>query len=397
MSEEKPSTAVTQEKPTPKPAPSAPTQEQPVKQSPSKQKGDRGRSSGILILLFIILAASAGGAYFGLKLWQKQAADATNIKALNERLAQQSQTLSKLQSTGESLSKKFVTSQTQISSQLEQQQANIDGFVSQINAIRGSTRKDWLLAQAEYLLRIANQRLLIEKDPDTSEALLEAANEVLAEINDAALMPVRIKIAEELLLLRSQARGQIDSLLMRLNAVSNQLASLNFDSRVVLPETKTTQDPQSASETKQVIEKNWWQRLVDKLESAFARAISIQRSEEPRSLPPSPEYSAYLKQNLALRIEQVKLLLMRHRFDDFSTQLSGSIEWARDSFPLYNASIDAILRELSAINSARPQQTELDISGSLELLRSKIEQKYRDHTLDMRTPADNQDSEEATE
>ncbi len=114
-------------------------------------------------------------------------------------------------------------------------------------------------------------------------------------------------------------------------------------------------------------------------------------------MPPSPEYSAYLKQNLALRIEQAKLLLMRHRLDEFSTQLSGSIEWARNSLPLNNTSINALLEELLAINEARPQQADLEIAGSLELLRSKIEQKYRDHSLDMRTPADTKNREDATE
>lgn len=397
MSEEKPSTAVTQEKPSAKPASSSPPQPKQAKPSSIEKKNDRGGSAGTFILLLILIVAIAAGGYFGQQLWEKQAVDAQGIKALTDQLAKQNQALTKLQNSEQSLNDKLLKDQAQISAQLQRQQVNIDSFVSQLDAIRGSTRKDWLLAQAEYLLRIANQRLVIEKDPATSEALLEAATEVLAEINDAALMPVRIKIAEELLLLRSQARGQIDNLLMRLNAVSNQLASIDFDKRVILPASKATTDLQATLETEPLTERNWWQGLIAKLESAFSRAISIQRSEEPRSLPPSPEYSAYLKQNLALRIEQAKLLLMRHRIDEFATQLSGSIEWARNSFPVNNTRIETLLKELSAINEARPQQADMEISGSLELLRSKIEQKYRDHSLDMRTPADAKNSEDATE
>ena len=397
MSEEKPSTKVTQEKPTPQPAPSSPTQTKQAKASTVEKTSERGGSAGTLALLLIVITAIAIGGYFGMQLWQKQDAGTNAIRTLTDQLVHQNQALSNLQSSEQALNEKLINRQTEIDALLRQQQVNIDNFVSQINAIRGSTRKDWLLAQAEYLLRIANQRLVIEKDPSTSEALLEAANDVLAEINDPALMPVRIKIAEELLLLRSQARGQIDTLLMRLNAVSNQLASLNLDKKIVSSKTSNATTTQTAQAPEQSNEQNWWQRLVTKLESAFSRAISIQRSEEPHSLPPSPEYSAYLKQNLALRIEQAKLLLMRHRLDAFSTQLGGSIEWARNSFPQNDARIDALLSELLAINEARPHQEDLEISGSLELLRSKIEQKYRDRTLDMRAPADKSNNEDATE
>lgn len=237
---------------------------------------------------------------------------------------------------------------------------------------------------------------MIEKDPMTSEALLQAADAVLAEINDPSLMPVRIKIAEELLLLRGLSRGQIDSLLMRLNAVSNQLSTLRLDSRARSKNSETAAT-QSSSDTAPAQNENWWQRILAKLNAAFSRAISIQRHEEPLQLPPSPEYSAYLKQNLALRIEQAKLLLMRHRFDDFTAELSGSVEWAKNSFPTQHPSIDAIIKELAEISALPPQAQEIEISGSLELLRARIESKYRDHTLELRTPAEDTIKEGASE
>ncbi len=413
MSEEKPSKAITKEQATAQPAASTPskpdatpeatsgsaskkeqgTQGKPTsgtrpKANQTKQSPGRGSNTLIILLLIAILGAIAAGAYFGQQLWQQQTLGAQTIQSLSDRLREQSLALSKMQQTEQSLGQSVSTTQNQLETALKAQQNSIDSFAAQLNAIKGSTRKDWLLAEAEYLLRIANQRLVIEKDTATSEALFQAADQVLAEIDDAALMPVRIKIAEELLLLRSQARGQVESLLMRLNAVSNHLATMNLDPRevTVRPAMETTET--STEESGQSNDIAWWQQLLNKLGSAFSKAISIQRLEEPHSLPPSPEYSAYLKQNLALRIEQAKLLLMRHRFDEFTQELGGTIEWAHRSFPSYHPSVAALLNELSEINAQRPQTRDLDVSGSRELLKAKIEQKYREHSLDIQKPAE---------
>ena len=409
MSEEKPSNSTTEEQTLPKPAtstppgpdstpetatkpnqakPNSPKSEPKQKVKQSRQSSGRGSNVLVILLLIIILGVIAAGAYIGQQLWQQQTLGAQTIESLSSRLREQSLVLSKIQQTEQSLGATLNETKNQVNSALKSQQQSIDSFASQLNAIKGSTRKDWLLAEAEYLLRIANQRLVIEKDTATSEALFQAADQVLAEIDDAALMPVRIQIAEELLLLRSQARGQVENILMRLNAVSNRLATLKLDPRQMSEQQKIQTTGSNAEEAAQDKDLGWWQQLLSKLKSAFSKAISIQRLEEPHSLPPSPEYSAYLKQNLALRIEQAKLLLMRHRFDEFSKELGGTIEWARSSFPSYHPSVVTLLNELSEINAKRPQAQALDVSGSRELLRAKIEQKYREHSLDIHKPTD---------
>lgn len=409
MSEEKPSNSTKEEQTLPKPAastqpdpdstpekatspnqtkPNSPKNEPKQKPKQSKQSSGRGSNALIILLLIIILGVIAAGAYVGQQLWRQQTLGAQTIESLSARLREQSLILSNIQQSEKSLGATLNETKNHVNSALTSQQHSIDSFAAQLNAIKGSTRKDWLLAEAEYLLRIANQRLVIEKDTATSEALFKAADQVLAEIDDAALMPVRIQIAEELLLLRSQARGQVENILMRLNAVSNRLATLKLDPRQMSEQQRVKTTSTNVKEAGQDKELGWWQQLLSKLKSAFSKAVSIQRLEEPNSLPPSPEYSAYLKQNLALRIEQAKLLLMRHRFDEFSQELGGTIEWARSTFPSYHPSVATLLNELAEINAQRPQAQELDVSGSRELLRAKIEQKYREHALDMHKQTD---------
>ena len=59
--------------------------------------------------------------------------------------------------------------------------------VKQIQRQLGKTRGDWLIADAEYLLSVANQRLHLTGDVKTTIEALEAADQRLRESGDAAV------------------------------------------------------------------------------------------------------------------------------------------------------------------------------------------------------------------
>jgi len=67
----------------------------------------------------------------------------------------------------------------------------------------GKTRGDWLLADAEYLLSVANQRLHLVGDVATTREALEAADQRLRESGDASVFKVREQIAKEIALLNN--------------------------------------------------------------------------------------------------------------------------------------------------------------------------------------------------
>ena len=59
----------------------------------------------------------------------------------------------------------------------------------------------WKLAEAEYLLRIANHRLLMERDVPAALQLLKGADQILLEIDDFGFFEVRARLADEMLAL----------------------------------------------------------------------------------------------------------------------------------------------------------------------------------------------------
>ena len=63
------------------------------------------------------------------------------------------------------------------------------------------TRSSYVLAEAEYLLKLADQRLLIERNPETATNLMRTAQGLLAQLEDGRLLTVREQLAQDIQLL----------------------------------------------------------------------------------------------------------------------------------------------------------------------------------------------------
>jgi len=359
-----------------------------TKISPDNTLVARANSSNGLVIfaLLMLVTLTVAGGYVVHELWGTVQTLNHKLSTVSSDTAKQSKAINTVLQDKASAASQLEQLKLGTEKQLRMQQSQINGFAEQLNAIKGSTRRDWLLAEAEYILRIANQRLLIENDPIASESLLEAADKVLAEIADPALMPVRIKIAEELLALRSAPTGQVDKLLLRLTAISNNIPELGS---TIYSNLDTPPSPQGAAiepVPDAAEEQNAFQRFIGKVSKAASQAITIHRLDEPLSVPPTPEYGAYLQHNMALRLEQAKLLLMRNQFERFAASIQDTLDWSKATLPSAHPAINAINQELASIAQDRPSNNTVDITGSLNALRTLIEQKYRDHSLTKLSP-----------
>ncbi len=86
---------------------------------------------------------------------------------------------------------------------------------------------------------------------------------------------------------------------------------------------------------------------------------------------------------------------MRNKFSDFEKSLTDSLAWSKQNLPT-SKSTGIVIAELENIASQRPRQQSTDISGSLDMLREIIEQKYREHSMHKNATAELEDDSETT-
>lgn len=297
---------------------------------------------------------------------QKVETDMANARAnLADRVGSVSETLGALKSQAES--------DKQNIAQLQQR---LTDAIKQVNATRETSREDFLLAEAEYLLRLANQRVLMEQTATGALTLLKSTNEILRESDDVALYPVREALAQDIAALEAVPTLDTEGVYLQLAALNTQVNNLR-----VTPITDKRKLPSMLEEiTPESVEKSWtegasaaWNKAVDK----FEKLVVIQHRDEPVEPLMSPEQTYYLQQNLHLMLEQAQLALLQRKQQAFDASLSKAADWVATYFDEKDATTQSLLRAFDELGTIDVAPELPDISGSLKALKTHLSDMAR--------------------
>ncbi|RRJ82963.1 uroporphyrinogen-III C-methyltransferase [Aestuariirhabdus litorea] len=262
-------------------------------------------------------------------------------------------------------------------------QAAIDAFAqdsqrlqNQLNELQRTSREDWQLAEVEYLLRLANQRLLTEGDVTGVEALLSSADRIVRELDNVSLFPVREALAADLVAIRAVPRVDREGVYLQLAALSQQSMSLPL---LPVGGYQRTQPP--APETVIDGDAPLWQRLMVRAQASFERfsgyfRLNTQRSEPLQELL-TPDEEVYLRQNLRLMMEQAQLALLKGQQRVFDSSLSASLEWLERYFSHNTQAALSMVQQIEQLQRLQLDPERPDISGSLKAIKAFNEQLHR--------------------
>lgn len=328
------------------------------------------RSYGWLafFLFLIAAAAAAGSGYLYYELEQMRASRADNtakLSALSEELA--------------ALGEVFVTrdefngsseAQTEQLQQINNRLLVIEEAVAVLRNIAQGGRTAWLHAEVKYLLRLANDELHIARNRNTAlRALraLRAADEILRELTDPALNPVRAQLRKEIAALQALPDPDVTGMALALAAISEQVYNL--------PLKRQAQDefqPESAATAQDgETDRGIWSSAWTGVKDTFRSMVAIRRNETPTAplLPPEQEY--FLYQNLALRLESARLALLTRDAANYRTSLNAARNWLRTYFDTADPAVQSMLTDINGMLEVQLAPALPDISDSLEMLRSR--------------------------
>lgn len=99
-----------------------------------------------------------------------------------------------------------------------------------LETILGASRKDWRLAEAEHLLRLASLRLSALQDIVSARELVKGADEILREQSDPGSFAAREQLAKSLATLNSVQQPDRTGLFLKLTAQREQVLQLSAQS-----------------------------------------------------------------------------------------------------------------------------------------------------------------------
>ena len=228
--------------------------------------------------------------------------------------------------------------------------------------------RDWQLAEVEYLLRLANHRVRLERDADGAADLLAAADEILARLDDFAFHEVRGLLAEETASLGAFEGADLAGVYLRLEAAKGLVDQLPLR----LPEYvgEADADVGEADEVPADAPGEGQRSLIEALLARGDGLVRFRRHDlEARRALPAPEEAEDLERHLRMALDRAQLAALRRDQAIFAASLSTArdaldafVDPTRDAAVALGAEIDALL----GVDLAKPMP---DISGSLTKLR----------------------------
>jgi uroporphyrin-3 C-methyltransferase len=222
--------------------------------------------------------------------------------------------------------------------------------------------QDWLWTEAEYLLRLANQKLALQGDGDSALLILSTVDEMLRDSGDVGVLGVRDALAGEMLALRSMDYVDVSGLHARLGALLPLVEQLSLRDALVQNHT----DRLAAQQQQEVpADAGFGTQALALLRSIFV----WQRWDVPPEALLPPQQEAALKQNLQLLLEQAQLALLMAQPEVYRSVLQRAQDWVARYFALDTGPGRTLQQELQTLIEQRVAPTRPDISGSLALLQ----------------------------
>ena len=253
--------------------------------------------------------------------------------------------------------------------------AAIDTLSAKVRTLEGSTRNQWRIAEAEYLLNLANQQLITVHDVATSRALLASADKILAQLDDYSLFPVRQALAEDMAVLQTATQVNRQNIWLQLQAIANLVPNLTLlDNRQRLTDHFQPETTATGSNTDAVAGRNWQTIARDVLMDTWQRFSSLFRitteRTEPMEILLTDEQEQLIRQKMQLLIEQSQLALITGQQSVYQLSLQQASQWLTRYFTVGSGASQQLADELATLASLTIEPNIPSIQRSLEALKA---------------------------
>jgi len=210
------------------------------------------------------------------------------------------------------------------------------------------------IAEIDFLLRAASERLQLFADPVAADMALQAADVQIEALNDPMYLSVRQRIAEARQAIAMVPVVDRVKLAARITDLQSRINSLPFRGEV--EEHMKPELPEDAG---------WWESFKQTLSSLVTVRRRVPEDQSVLSL----EDKDYLRQGLWLQLESARLALMRNDSAVYKSSLERVDSTVRQFFKNGSSEAQAVLLETAGLEQVDVAPAMPDISAPWTQLR----------------------------
>lgn len=231
-------------------------------------------------------------------------------------------------------------------SALEERQRALQEALAGVRTLAGlRDRNGWIIAETEYLVRLAQHTLGATGDAATAHTLLEEAIQRIDQLGDPALHTVRTLLEADIAALKALPPAPLGAHSAALARLMEQVERLPLP----IPHT-LAHDP--AGTPSVPAEKGQWRAWLDEAERWVRQSVVLRRDGDKPTPQVAPAEHYFLTQNLRLTLEAARLALYRDDEGGVRAALRQARQWVIDHFDTHAGESRALLRELARLEQA---------------------------------------------
>jgi uroporphyrin-3 C-methyltransferase len=201
-------------------------------------------------------------------------------------------------------------------SEVALQRTQLDDLIQSLSR----SRDENLVVDIESALRLAQQQTQLTGSPEPLLAALRSADQRLARAAQPRLARLRAAIARDVERIRSATVTDVPGLLARVDEIVRQVDELPVANAV--PARALAEAPATVPASARRL---WWERWRDGVLADARSLLRVSRIDQPEAMLLAPEQSFFLRENMKLKLLNVRLSLLARQNDAARSDVAAAI------------------------------------------------------------------------
>jgi len=311
-----------------------------------------------LFVIFIAIITAAGFQGWQLFMQNKQQTQSL-INELQAQLALRP-TRSQMDNSIGSIRQSVQQTDSRLSN-LEQGQQGLVNATEKLYELYGRDENGWKLAEVEYLMSVAQHKLVLENDFEGAAKTLNAASYRIADLADPGLLAVRVRINEEVAQLKTRSRPDLVGMTLLVSRLTRQISFLTPGYQAV-----TEKQPDAEPE---VVKKADPELPLDKKLMDFMTSLVTIKTSQPKARKAEQTIIVDVREKLEDNLKLTRWALLERDAFQYAQLMNQNVSQFKEYYDLENAANNDFFESLLKLQKSQIRPELPDISGSLRLLK----------------------------
>lgn len=319
------------------------------KEKPKKNFARLGLTIILVALAISILAFTLG--YFSL--YAEQSALRQSITEIERQFSEAQKLTVQLQNELAE-GKQSINRSQEIANQQE-------ALMNQWRQAEHGDQHQWKLAEARYLVRLANDQLMYNHNLEVAIQLLQESQSLIAQVNNPDLSSIQQKINEDITKLKGFPKVDVTETYTKMAAMAEHIDALPLKTH---DQTAKEVAPSPVTVPK---DESWWKTSMRKTLEGLQQIVVVRRTDSNALPLLMPDEKVFLYQNLHAQMAGAMWALLQRNEAVFQINLARSLGWLQTYFDVQNQTVKTYIQDIEQLRRLQLKQADVNLNETLNL------------------------------